>query len=348
MSNINRYNEFLLDKEFESITNEMFLLVENGKQLDDNTYVWDMSKKPNDIKSDEEKPITVEWDLRKKDEEKPVTIEWDFTKKDDTNLDKLKRFLEKLPKEKLQEYFFKFLNKLKLLPESLRRKIMINYAGIFLSLASITFLLSGSGIFKADEKIVKEFIKVTKKSSFDISQEIVSLAEGGYSSDRYDTGNFVEFKMGDKKLKRFIGSKYGISAPVLMKYLGKLPKKEDMINLSYETALDIYKSQYWDNQKIDRFCNQSVANVVYDGCVNQGIAGMKSILRNVLREHGVKISDDENPFEGDYIKKLNSLEQDKLFDSIKKYREKRYEDAMTFKKHGSGWLDRLGKLKFLD
>lgn len=133
-----------------------------------------------------------------------------------------------------------------------------------------------------------------------------------------------------------------------MKYLDKLPKKEDMMNLSYETALDIYKNQYWGDQKIERFCNQSVADVVYDGCVNQGIAGMKSVLRNVLRENGVKISDDVNPFEGDYIKQLNMLEQDKLFNSIKKNREERYKEARTFKRHGAGWLDRLEKLVFVE
>jgi lysozyme family protein len=191
-------------------------------------------------------------------------------------------------------------------------------------------------------------VKVTKKASFEVSQKAVALAEGDYSDDRGDTGNFVDFEMGGKELKRFIGSKYGISAPVLMKYLGKLPKKEDMMNLSYETALDIYKNQYWDDQKIERFCNQSVADVVYDGCVNQGITGMKSILRSVLRDNGIEISDDVNPFEGDYIKQLNSLEQSKLFDSIKKYRESRYKEARTFKRHGAGWLDRLEKIKFID
>jgi hypothetical protein len=75
---------------------------------------------------------------------------------------------------------------------------------------------------------------------------------------------------------------------------------------------------------------------------------MKSVLRNVLRDNGIEISDDANPFEGDYIKQLNCLEQAKLFDSIKKYREERYKEARTFKRHGTGWLDRLEKLVFVD
>jgi len=326
MNNLYKYNDFL----FESIINDIFLLLESDEPSP--TFTWD-------VKKETEKPV----------EEKPVTFEWDLTKPNTTStvLDKLKSFLSKLPKEQIVKYFYKLLDKIKLLPEKTRRKLLINYASIFLLFCSVGYLVDYSTDHK-DDKIVKEFVKVTKKASFEVSQKAVALAEGDYSDDRGDTGNFVDFEMGGKKLKRFIGSKYGISAPVLMKYLGKLPKKEDMMNLSYETALDIYKNQYWDDQKIERFCNQSVADVVYDGCVNQGITGMKSVLRNVLRDNGIEISDDVNPFEGDYIKQLNSLEQNKLFDSIKKYREERYKEARTFKRHGAGWLDRLEKIAFVD
>ena len=330
MNNLYKYNDFL----FESIINDIFLLLESDEPSP--TFTWDMKKET-------EKPV----------EENPNTFEWDLTKTTDTSttskvLEKLKAFLSKLPKEQIVKYFYKLLDKIKLLPERTRRKLLINYASVFLLFGSVAYLTTSADKYNADKKIVKEFIKVTKKASFNVSQKVVALAEGDYSNDRGDTGNFVEFKMGKKMIKRFIGSKYGISAPVLMKYLGRVPKKDDMINLSYETALDIYKNQYWDDQKIERFCNQSVADVVYDGCVNQGIAGMKSVLRNVLRDNGIQISDDVNPFEGDYIKQLNCLEQVKLFDSIKKYREERYKEARTFKRHGVGWLDRLEKLVFVD
>jgi hypothetical protein len=68
--------------------------------------------------------------------------------------------------------------------------------------------------------LVEEFVKLNKESSFKESQKIVSLAEGGYSDDRKDTGNWVDIKV-DKLLKRFIGSKYGISAPILKAHLKK-------------------------------------------------------------------------------------------------------------------------------
>lgn len=347
---MNRYNDFLLDREFETITNQIFRLVENGGRFtNDNTYVWDIPKK-----QDDEKPVTFEWDLtksnvsKKQDDEKPVTFEWDFTKTSDSIVDKLENLLKKLPKEKIQEYFFKFLDKIKFLPEKFRRKVLVNYAAAFLSVASVAFLVSGVNKHKVDEKVVKEFVKVTKKASFDVAHKVVSKVEGGYSDDRKDTGNYVEFELNGKKVKRFIGTKYGISAPVLMKYLGHLPKKEDMMNLSYETALDIYKDKYWNNQDMEKFCNQSVATIIYDGCVNQGIGGMKSVLRKVLNENGVQISEETSPFQTEYIKLINSFDQSKIFDTIKKYRKDRYHSAETAKTHEEGWLNRLEKLEFID
>ena len=326
---MNKYNDFLLDREFESITNQIFRLVENGGRFtSDNTYVWDMSKK--------------------QDDEKPVTFEWDFTKTSDSIVDKLENLLKKLPKEKLQEYFFRFLDKIKLLPQKFRRKILVNYATAFLSVTSIAFLVSGLSNYKADDKVVKEFVNVTKKASFDVSHKVVAAVEGGYSDDRKDTGNYVEFELNGKMVKRFIGTKYGISAPVLMKYLGHLPKKDDMMNLSYETALEIYKDKYWDDQDMEKFCNQSVATIIYDGCVNQGIGGMKDVLRKVLNDNGVQISEDTSPFQTDYIKIINSLDQAQVFDTIKKYRKDRYHGAETAKTHEEGWLNRLEKLQFVD
>ena len=202
--------------------------------------------------------------------------------------------------------------------------------------------------YKADDKVVKEFVKVTKKASFDVSHKVVAAVEGGYSDDRKDTGNYVEFELNGKMVKRFVGTKYGISAPVLMKYLGHLPKKEDMMNLSYETALEIYKDKYWDDQDMEKFCNQSVATIIYDGCVNQGIGGMKEVLRKVLNDNGVQISEDTSPFQTEYIKVINSLNQTQVFDTIKKYRKDRYHSAETAKTHEGGWLNRLEKLQFVE
>jgi hypothetical protein len=125
MRNINKYNDFVIEKEFESITSQIFKILES------------------------EEPVTFEWDLTKPNQNTSV-------------VDKLKSFLSKLPKEKVKEYFLKFLSKLSFLPEMSRKKLMVTYATSFLSVASIGYLASDIG--SKDDKVVKEFVKLTKKA----------------------------------------------------------------------------------------------------------------------------------------------------------------------------------------
>lgn len=332
---INKYNDFILDKQFDSIINEMFFIIESkqGKWLDDRTIVWDYTE--NDKKENE--------------------FEWDLTK---TNVvkDKLKKFLSNLPKEKIRDYFFKLLSKLKNFPKLLRKKMLVTYSVIFLSFVPFEYLTQHKSI----NNITPEYIKILKelklelkdselpkeenfrKSNFNLAQNIVKELEAGYSKDRKDRGNFVKTKYG----KRFIGTNHGISAPILANYLGKIPTKEDMENLSYQTALDIFKKKYWTPQNLDNFKDQNIANIIYDGCVNQGINGMKKVLRKVYNNNGIKISDEENPFNIDFIKKVNKLNQKDLFDDIKLKRKNRYKSSITFKTHGKGWLSRLSNFEY--
>jgi lysozyme family protein len=117
-----------------------------------------------------------------------------------------------------------------------------------------------------------------------------------------------------------------------------------MENLSYQTALKIYKKDYWDAQNLSLLCDQSVANIIYDGCVNQGIDGMSEVIRSSAKELGVDIKG--QIYTDVNIKKLNSLNQQKLFDSIKKFREMRYKEAATWGIHGEGWMNRLSGIEY--
>jgi lysozyme family protein len=60
-------------------------------------------------------------------------------------------------------------------------------------------------------------------------------------------------------------------------------------------SIKIYKNKFWKPQHLKSFSNQSVANIIYDGCVNQGISGIKSVLRKVLLNKGINITDNDNP-----------------------------------------------------
>ena len=175
------------------------------------------------------------------------------------------------------------------------------------------------------------------QSRFEEAQGIVKEIEAGYSSDKGDIGNWIKTKHG----KKFVGTNHGISAPILAEYLGKNPTSEDMKNLSYKTALGIYKDNYWDAQNLSKFRDQSIANILYDGSVNQGKTGMKDVLRKSLVDNGVDISSNDNPFNDEWVERANMVDQELLFKSIKKFREDRYKGARTFKRHGSGWLNRL-------
>jgi lysozyme family protein len=332
---INKYNEYILEKQFKEILDEIFRIVENtGTLTGDNTYEWDLTN---------DEPRTFEWDLTKQNSE------------DTGVLGKLKKFLSNLPKEDIKKYFIKLINSIKSLPESIRRKLIINYVTVFLGFTSLGYLISNNdtntdvGNNKEnsvlldirndiDKKIKREVMLVLRKSDFNESQKIVKSAEAGYSDDRGDTGNYFK--------GRFIGTNHGISAPILADYLGKMPSRQDMENLSYETALEIYKSDYWDAQNLSEFCDQSVANIIYDGCVNQGTTALRSIVRDAFRENGIKISDSDNPFDKKWIKKANSLNQIKLFNSLKEGRENRYKESRTFRRHGKGWLARLDRIEY--
>ena len=328
MSKLSSYNSFLLEKQFQSIIDDILRLVESeGQWTSDNTYEWDLSS------SDDTN-----------------TYEWDFTKGTDIK-SKLKSFLSKIPKDKIKDYFYKLVDSIKSLPSNVRKKLIFSYVGIFLLFTSVSNLVPENSVDakKVPDAVKKEVMEalekvkvVVKKSSFEKAQGLVKQVEAGYSDDRGDTGNWVRVPGG----RRFVGTNHGISAPILANYLGRAPKRADMENLSYETALKIYKDKYWNANNISEFSNQSVANLVYDGAVNQGETGMRDVLRKALNENGIQITDDDNPFDVEWIQKANKLDQEKLFDAIAKFREVRYRESRTFKRHGDGWLDRLYSIKF--
>jgi lysozyme family protein len=323
---ISKYNEFLLEKEFNEILNDIFLIIESeGVWTSPNTIEWDMTKKP--------------------DEKKPDLI--------DRGLDKLKSFISKLDKDQIRDYYIRLINKLKPLPEKMRKFLITHYTSVFLTVVSLTYLVGGQNeTTKSDEtqpvktetidpKIKKEIVELHKVASFEEAQSAVKEVEAGYSDDRGDTGNWVEVPGYGK---RFVGTNHGISAPILQKYLGRIPKREDMENLSYQTAIEIYKKDYWDAQNLSTLCDQSVANVIYDGCVNQGIDGMSEVIRNAASDQNLNLKG--SVYSKSNLRRLNSLNQNELFNSIKKFRESRYREAATWNRHGEGWLNRLNGIEY--
>ena len=181
MNKISKYNDFILEKQFNSIIDDIFRMVEDveGKWTSPTTIEWDYSnEQPEEDKNDV-------------DELTDKII--DFGEK---ALNKLRDFLQKLPKEKIKEYYVKMVNKFKSLPETLRRKLIAGVTGVFLTFVSLTYLLTPSAgsthhIFKGglSSDQTEEIIQVTKdkkettsKASFEKAQGLVKLAEAAITA----------------------------------------------------------------------------------------------------------------------------------------------------------------------
>ena len=77
--------------------------------------------------------------------------------------------------------------------------------------------------------------EIKQMASFQIFQATLKTIEGGYQAIVADNGNY-------NSLGQLIGTNHGISAIALEEYLGRVPSVSDMKNLSYSTALIIFKN----------------------------------------------------------------------------------------------------------
>lgn len=134
-------------------------------------------------------------------------------------------------------------------------------------------------------------------ADFEIAHKRVAIFEGGYQCMPQDNGNWTG---GKKNVGKLIGTKYGISAPVLKEYLGKEPTSFDMLNLSVETSHKIYKKNYWDKVWGDKIESQNIANQIYDNAVN---AGVGEAIRQICRVYEIP---ERTSMSEDILKKLNN------------------------------------------
>lgn len=114
-------------------------------------------------------------------------------------------------------------------------------------------------------------------ADFEIAHNLTSNFEGGFTNNPNDRGNWVDGKL--------IGTKYGISAPVLKQYLGRTPTAKEMKDLSKETAKEIYRLNYWVPIKGDEILFQKPANEIYDMAVNSGVS---TSIKLSQRQYGLK------------------------------------------------------------
>ncbi len=116
-------------------------------------------------------------------------------------------------------------------------------------------------------------------ADFKTSYQKTSLVEGGYTADPNDNGNWTGGKV---NVGNLVGTNYGITAPDMQLFLGRVPTVEDMKNMSLETRGSIYKNNYWDKLNLDFINDQKMANELYDTGVNMGIGTAAKFFQRVL------------------------------------------------------------------
>ncbi len=174
-------------------------------------------------------------------------------------------------------------------------------------------------------------------ASFEKSQKIVGINEGGYQRDPDDKGNWYNGIL--------IGTNWGIAAPTLARFLGRIPSAAEMKALSRATAESILKRNYWETNHFDKLYNQSVATLLYDGAVNHGIGGMRLLTEKALKRLKKPFFKGK-VFTAQGIDHLNTINQKTLFDTIKQVRAESYK-ASPQKKYLKGWLNRLDRIKYV-
>ena len=273
--------------------------------------------------------------------------------------------------KKVKEYFDKFILELKSLPYEIKKSLLKKFIGVFILFIPLSNLVTDFSI--KQEPVLKEVVSETNQESipdeidkeaekknpnfanFERAQHLVKTVEAGYSSDRKDTGNWIDVPGGGQ---RFIGTNHGISAPVLAQYfkdkgINRLISKQDMMDLEYETALEIYKKDYWNAARLSNFKSQSIANVLYDECVNQGVGAALSDAKKSMENMGHETDEigSWKEFHKELTPKVNKMstkEKKELFNQIKTERLERYEGADTWEEHGEGWQNRLNDIAFED
>ena len=161
-----------------------------------------------------------------------------------------------------------------------------------------------------------------------IKKVIIGKHEQGYQAMKEDKGNYVDGKL--------VGTKFGISAPVLKRYLGRTPTVQDMKNLKLDTALDILENQYYKGPKIDKL-PISIRKNVLDMAINAGPGRAIKILQGLV---GAKQDGAIGP------KTLKKLRESKItnndyVDARRDFYLKLVERKPVYNKFRRGWLNRV-------
>jgi lysozyme family protein len=162
----------------------------------------------------------------------------------------------------------------------------------------------------------------------------VFKAEGGYSTDKNDTGNYYNGV--------FVGTNHGISAPVLANKLGKAPTVADMKNLTKEEARTIAGEQYYDRFSISTLPAET-QEIVFHGIYMGGSRGVRAMQNLVgVTPDGVMGKSTRAAMASSTFTKQEY--RDAYLAELEFGTAGYSNPAATWDKHGKGWTNRYNAL----
>lgn len=170
--------------------------------------------------------------------------------------------------------------------------------------------------------------------------------EGGYQNDPIDPGNYSTNGL-------LIGTKYGISAKALERYLGHSPSVQEMKSLTQDVAALIYKLYYWQPLRGDTIQNDSLAMIIFTAYVQSEYEGLRRVKKGVNKYYARLIVPETSlPLSVNEVTLINKAKPQKLFDIIKQGEidNRNFLARVYPEKYGkylTGWLKRLSQINYL-
>lgn len=163
--------------------------------------------------------------------------------------------------------------------------------------------------------------------------------EGGYQAMPKDNANYCPSQ--GKPGSALIGTNHGISAIGMAQYLKRCPTVVEMKALSEPKAMQVAKTQYWDQVQGDRIKSQALGHLIFDITYGSsyGPLHVRQAINSIAGKDTVKefksfkLSDNE-------INLINKLQEKKLFSEIYKRRIEFYKNL----EFGKGLTNRMNKL----
>jgi len=172
-------------------------------------------------------------------------------------------------------------------------------------------------------------------ANFDSAIALILKNEGGYQNHPNDKGNY-------NSRKQLVGTKYGISAPVLEQWKGFPVQEMDMRNLSQAEAKEIYKKNYWYGIKGNDIQDQDNAEIIFDHAVNAGVGGAGKLVQSTLNTLGKNLAVD-GAIGANTLHALNTVDPNRFFDKFKQFRIDYYSSISRGSNSvfAKGWIKRV-------